>query len=47
MIGGPPMTSKNIFAAVLDKIRAANDALVADGVLPAGNAGAPWRNGRP
>src|SRR3954463_5048142 len=27
---------KNIFAVVLDKVRAANDALVADGVLPAG-----------
>ena len=26
----------NIFAVVLDKVRAANDALVADGVLPAG-----------
>src|SRR3954465_3443113 len=27
---------KNIFAVVLDKVRAANDALVADGMLPAG-----------
>ena len=26
----------NIFAAVLDKVRAANQALVADGVLPPG-----------
>jgi arginyl-tRNA synthetase len=30
------MTDQNIFAAVLDKVRAANQALVADGVLPAG-----------
>jgi len=30
------MSDQNIFAAVLDKVRAANDALVADGVLPAG-----------
>ena len=29
------MNEKNIFAAVLDKVRAANDALIADGVLPA------------
>src|SRR5947208_6050409 len=29
------MSDQNIFAAVLDKIRAANDALIADGVLPA------------
>src|SRR4051794_2318259 len=28
--------SPNIFALVLDKVRAANDALVADGILPAG-----------
>jgi arginyl-tRNA synthetase len=27
---------RNIFAVVLDKVRAANEALVADGVLPAG-----------
>jgi arginyl-tRNA synthetase len=30
------MSDQNIFSAVLDKVRAANDALVADGVLPAG-----------
>jgi len=30
------MSDQNIFAAVLDKVRAANSALVADGVLPAG-----------
>jgi arginyl-tRNA synthetase len=30
------MGNQNIFAAVLDKVRAANDALIADGVLPAG-----------
>ena len=30
------MGDQNIFAAVLDKVRAANDALIADGVLPAG-----------
>src|SRR6188472_2128817 len=30
------MSNQNIFAAVLDKVRAANNALVADGVLPAG-----------
>jgi arginyl-tRNA synthetase len=30
------MSDQNVFAAVLDKVRAANDALVADGVLPAG-----------
>jgi arginyl-tRNA synthetase len=30
------MGDQNIFAAVLDKVRAANDALTADGVLPAG-----------
>ncbi len=30
------MTDQNIFAAVLDKVRAANDALIAEGVLPAG-----------
>src|SRR5215813_2805943 len=30
------MSDQNIFAAVLDKVRAANDVLVADGVLPAG-----------
>ena len=30
------MSDQNIFAAVLDKVRAASDALVADGVLPAG-----------
>ena len=29
------MNETNIFAAVLDKVRAANDALIADGVLPA------------
>jgi arginyl-tRNA synthetase len=29
------MGDQNIFAAVLDKVRAANDALIADGVLPA------------
>jgi arginyl-tRNA synthetase len=29
------MGDHNIFAAVLDKVRAANDALIADGVLPA------------
>ena len=29
------MNDQNIFAAVLDKVRAANDALIADGVLPA------------
>jgi arginyl-tRNA synthetase len=28
--------SRNIFAIVLDKVRAANDALVADGILPVG-----------
>src|SRR3954464_5053131 len=28
--------SPNIFALILDKVRAANDALAADGVLPAG-----------
>jgi arginyl-tRNA synthetase len=30
------MSDQNIFAAVLDKVHAASDALVADGVLPAG-----------
>ena len=30
------MSNRNIFAAVLDKVRAASDALVAEGVLPAG-----------
>ena len=30
------MSDQNVFAAVLDKVRAANDALVADGVLPKG-----------
>jgi len=30
------MSDQNIFATILDKVRAANDALVADGVLPAG-----------
>src|SRR5437588_11991246 len=30
------MDDQNIFAAVLDKVRAADDALIADGVLPAG-----------
>jgi arginyl-tRNA synthetase len=30
------MSDRNIFATVLDKVRAANDALAADGVLPAG-----------
>jgi arginyl-tRNA synthetase len=30
------MTTRNIFAAVLDKVRAAGDALIAEGVLPAG-----------
>jgi arginyl-tRNA synthetase len=30
------MSDQNIFAAVLDKVRAANDALIADGVLPSG-----------
>src|SRR5215813_4559463 len=30
------MSEQNIFAAVLDKVRAANAALIADGVLPAG-----------
>jgi arginyl-tRNA synthetase len=30
------MSNRNIFAAVLDKVRAAGDALVAEGVLPAG-----------
>src|SRR5437588_9374826 len=30
------MGDQNIFAAVLDKVRAANDALAADGMLPAG-----------
>src|SRR6188472_3752181 len=30
------MNDQNIFAVVLDKVRAANNALVADGVLPAG-----------
>ncbi|HEY7663221.1 MAG TPA: arginine--tRNA ligase [Xanthobacteraceae bacterium] len=30
------MSDQNIFAAVLDKVRAATDALVAEGVLPAG-----------
>ena len=30
------MSDRNIFAAVLDKVRAANDALIAEGVLPAG-----------
>jgi arginyl-tRNA synthetase len=30
------MIDRNIFASVLDKVRAANNALVADGVLPAG-----------
>ena len=29
------MSNQNIFAAVLDKVRAANNALIADGVLPA------------
>jgi len=32
----PNMSDQNIFAAILNKVRAANDALVADGVLPAG-----------
>src|SRR5262245_60540878 len=30
------MSDRNIFAAVLDKVRAANDALIVEGVLPAG-----------
>jgi arginyl-tRNA synthetase len=30
------MCDQNIFAAVLDKVRAANEALIADGVLPVG-----------
>ena len=30
------MRDQNIFAAVLDKVRAANEALIADGVLPVG-----------
>jgi len=30
------MADQNIFAAVLDKVRAANEALIADGVLPVG-----------
>src|SRR5438093_1949459 len=30
------MRTRNIFAAVLDKVRAAGDALVAEGMLPAG-----------
>ncbi|MGA7486811.1 MAG: arginine--tRNA ligase [Xanthobacteraceae bacterium] len=30
------MSDQNIFAAVLDKVRAANDALIAEGALPAG-----------
>jgi len=30
------MGDQNIFAAVLDKVRAANEALIADGVLPVG-----------
>ena len=30
------MSDQNIFATVLDKVRAANDALVAEGMLPAG-----------
>jgi arginyl-tRNA synthetase len=30
------MSDQNIFAAVLDKVRAANNALIADGVLPSG-----------
>jgi arginyl-tRNA synthetase len=30
------MNETNIVAAVLRKVRAANDALIADGVLPAG-----------
>src|SRR5882757_4492168 len=30
------MSDQNIFAAVLDKVRAANNALIADGALPAG-----------
>ncbi len=30
------MTSQNIFAAILDRVRAASDALAADGVLPRG-----------
>jgi arginyl-tRNA synthetase len=30
------MSDQNIFAAVLDKVRAADNALIADGVLPAG-----------
>ena len=30
------MSDQNIFAAVLDKVRAANEALIADGVLPVG-----------
>jgi len=29
------MSNQNVFAAVLDKVRAANNALIADGVLPA------------
>src|SRR5216683_900960 len=31
-----PMSDQNIFAAVLDKVRAANCALIADGLLPTG-----------
>src|SRR6266566_2038462 len=30
------MSDRNIFASVLDRVRAANNALIADGVLPAG-----------
>ena len=30
------MTSQNIFAAILDRVRAANDALAEEGVLPRG-----------
>src|SRR2546430_12552688 len=30
------MSDRNIFASVLDRVRAANSALIADGVLPAG-----------
>src|SRR2546423_2753232 len=30
------MQTKNVFAAVLDRVRAANDALAAAGMLPAG-----------
>ena len=37
------MSDQNIFAAVLDKVRAADDALIADGVLPAGTRPVPHR----